>query len=168
MQENAKLTHVTLNTGHTAVLPRVQREVAAKLREIGRRGGDLAPILPHMAGWSVDVKRSTGAALFSMSLMGVPVVDCMVCWMDDVAAGMWDYHERFYFRLSDTMMLDMAATEAPSRPVETPWCAVILMPSITKFPKTKEAVAAVRSVGELERIISWAIIDDATGGEVAP
>lgn len=166
MKEDAKLTHITLNTGHAAVLPRVPREIAAKLRGIAHNGGDLGPILPHMAGWTVNVKRVTGAALFSVNLAGIPVVDCMVCWMDEVAKTMWDYHERFYFDLSDTMMQDMAATEAPSMPRETPWCAVILMASISKLPP--DMGDAIRNVGEIERIISWAIIDDATDGEVAP
>jgi len=157
------LAHITLNTGHVASLPRVDRVVTRKLSHLAREGGPIGPLLPTMDGWSVSVELRDGCALYSLNFAGTPISDTMVCWRDAVAEIAWNYHEAFYLRLSDTMSQEMSATEAPQRPTETPWAATLLMPTISLLPQTIEMGKALAGVGELERIIAWAIIDNAEG-----
>lgn len=157
------LHHITLNTGHVASLPRVDQAVTRKVSRLAREGGPIGDLLPKMNGWSVSVELRDGCALFSLNFSRAPISDTMVCWRDDIAERAWNYHEAFYMRLSDTMAQQMSATEAPQRPVETPWAATLLMPTISLLPQTIEMGKAVAGAGELERIIAWAIIDNAEG-----
>lgn len=155
-----QLVHITLNSCDVVAQPRPAAVSDARLRHLAAHGGDMAIIHPDLAGWTVDPVRQGGAAAFSISWRVLaPVVECVVCWDAADAATAWRGLESLYLGLSDRHAAAMAATEAPAMPQKTPWLGVVILPSwvVTPFP------AAARWMGDAERCIAWAIIDQATG-----
>lgn len=155
------LQHLTLNTGDLTALPRVARAVTAKIAGIVRRGkGPLGPLLPHMSGWEVSIAASPGigGAAYSINFGAAPIVECLLCWSAENAERIWHDAEALYLDLSDRHATLMAATAMPTRPAEIPWLAVVMLPTLGFLVSAGEA-GKLPDVGELERIIAWAILD---------
>lgn len=144
------LHHVTLTTGDTrrswaheidpAIMPRL-RELIAQAREPG------GAVIPHMDGLRLLITDTRRCALCSVVTDDdVPVLRFAVADHQRCGAQLW------------RMLIETAATPCrfgPQDRPETPWCATRLDPGITLLPE-----AGVGALGDLERCIAWAWLDD--------
>jgi len=153
------LIHLTMTTGHVLEQPReVVEEPAIKLlRPIVRAKGGA---IPFFAPWSVNISQETGFAFFDIKRGKDMVVAGLVCWKQDRAEEAWGNIERLYLTISDKMrgMISESTSAMPEIPKRTPWLAVIILPSLATTAKSD-----VDWLGDFERCLAWAIIEEAEG-----
>ena len=153
------LIHLTMNTGHVVRLPLAKREAVRAFRKIAKDGGEIGKLLPKMPGWSVDVAKGaeSGAEAFSLCWEGIPMAECVLCWMEEGQEQAWRGIDELYRAMCPGM-------ELRQMPADVPWLAVVLLPTMVMHKKPDEW----RGMGEIERIVGWAILERETGGKEEP
>jgi len=123
------LVHVTLNTGHTVVLPAgmVHEETRNLLQPI------IAARQGNLPGWGeayrVEICAQAGVCAFTINRGLEPITLNIVCWVSGESSSAWESIERFYLALSDNSPELIAATASPDQP-QVPWVATVLLPGI--------------------------------------
>lgn len=139
------MMHLTLNTGHVRESPRseVGDDIIDKLRPLVQTTG--GP-LPHPRGYSVQITRAGRDAMYTISRVmddeAAPLVTCGLA-VDDPAA-VWHA----------LVQCTGGAIQAEMPPV-TPWLGVVIHPVALLAP------AALNWLGDAERCIAWALIEEA-------
>jgi len=154
------MIHLTINTGHSRVSQRaeVADDVIEMLRPLVRAGGGR---LPGPPGYSLKITRAGRDAAFTINLVGegneeAPLVTCVLAVDDPPAA--W---HAIGTLLSDRSIAALALNHRYhgamplSMPASLPWLAVMIHPTVAV------EAAALPWLGDLERCLAWAIIEDA-------
>ncbi len=120
------MTHLTLNTGHSAERTPCDPHALAALLPLVAAGGQI----PGFAGFRVDVHSGPGAASFSIHRGRDIITLSMVAWTDDGARYAWTEIERLYLGLADRASGLIAANASPEMPRSLPWIATLLLPGM--------------------------------------
>lgn len=147
-----QVIHLTLNTGHSRASPRceVSDDVIERLRPLVRASG--GP-LPHPRGYSVQITREGKDALLTISATAdagrgaeaVPLVTCGLAIEDG---------PRVWRALLAPGRIGRYSVES-GMPDSLPWLAVLLHPTAVL------AGAALSWLGDAERCLAWALIEEA-------
>lgn len=148
------MTHLTLNTGHSAERDPCDPRALAFLRPLCFKGGPV----PAFAGFRVEVGHGEGCASFSVHRGRDLITFSMVAWTGDGAANAWREIESLYFRMSDQAPQMFAASAAPDMPASLPWCTTLLLPGMAA-QRTQD----LEWIGDFEGCMAEALIAAAPG-----
>lgn len=163
MPSQTTLYHLTLNSGHVARTARAEVDpvVLDLLRPLIDTTHGPIPALP---GWYVDfmfpIRRSSGERLSGGAFFQIthepdlsrrPVVMAVAAWSEAMTQGAWEQA-----LLASALFLPTTAPQEPRTRPPIPWLAVWLTP-IAAAPS---AAPLLPLLGDLERCIAWALIDN--------
>lgn len=138
------MLHLTLNTGHVRESPRseVGDDVIDMLRPLVRTTG--GP-LPHSPGYAAQITRAGRDAMYTISRViddeAAPLVTCGLA-VDDPET-VWH-----------ALVRCTGGRVQAEMPSATPWLGIVI------HPVTLLAPAALSWLGDAERCIAWALIEE--------
>lgn len=159
------LTHLTLNTGHTArtTRPETSQAVLDSLRpSIKAEGGPI----PGLDGWYFDLFRpldqagqpSGGAAYFQIAdepgLSKRPAIVAVACWSPDLSLEAWNLLIGGYNAMRETLRQIHLWRPIPTTIPSTPWLAVYLTPFISLAD-----IETAQMFGDIERCLAWGLME---------
>jgi hypothetical protein len=146
---NDSLKHITLNSGHVRDSPRseVADEVLDAVRLLVVKTGSFD--VPGQPGWRTNLTLDQGAAVFDVRQGNAPIVMCAVAWSTKNAEEVWAVLAR--------MATQFGTPKPPSMPAAVPWIGVLLLPTAVG------AQEAMDWLGDYERCLAWAILEEHSG-----
>jgi hypothetical protein len=145
------ISHVTLNTGHTALVPHSfltdHPPLAKMFKTLVQSGGGAVPTAPHIA---IDiVPQPNVAATLSLSAHSTPCVVGTLCYDPKFSAQWWQHLWGTFRKMADVGLafphpLSIALADALSDAPQTPWLGVVLLNSMISLdPEDCGLLAAV-------------------------
>lgn len=149
------MTHLTINTGHSAVSSPGDvdiHQVEPVLGPLIREGGGVIGPVPEL---SLQIPATPAGVVFSIWRGDQPVCLNAVAWDQLSAAAAWSPIESTYLDLAETsggVALGLGSA-CPEMPATVPWLATLLLPGIVTLSRETSGL-----LGDLERCIAAVVL----------